>query len=114
MSEKKIVRKHNKVCVLFDYYGNLLTKRKQEILKMSYENDMSLSEIAETLSISRQAVHDNVQQGIMQLEEYEEKLKMFEKDQFLLEKIDTILADNADLQGTDLGEQIDRLREKVL
>ena len=86
---KTAVQKHNEVCLLLDYYGSLLTERRQQILRLYYEEDMSLSEIAELLQITRQAVHDNMQQGISQLEEYETKLRSIERDTLLIDQIKT-------------------------
>ena len=48
------------VALLFDYYGGMLTDKQKEYLDMRYNQDMSLSEIAEELGISRQGVHDNL------------------------------------------------------
>ena len=41
---------------LLDFYGALLTPRRREMLRMRYEEDMSLSEIGAQMGISRQAV----------------------------------------------------------
>ena len=46
--------------LLFDYYGDLLTERQKICFDMHYNQDLSLSEIAQELSISRQAVHDTL------------------------------------------------------
>ena len=43
---------------LYDFYGELLTERQRSVYEMSVLDDLSLSEIADTLSISRQGVHD--------------------------------------------------------
>ncbi len=64
------------VCMLLDFYGQLLTDRTREILEMRFAEDMSLAEIAEELSISRQAVHDTIHRGTTTLTDYEEKLKL--------------------------------------
>ena len=44
---------------LLDAYKTLLTTKQQEILKLYYEEDFSLSEIGEILKISRAAVSDH-------------------------------------------------------
>lgn len=114
MSEKRIVRQHNYICTLIDYYGELLTSRRQQILNMSIENDLSLSEIAEKLDISRQAVHDNLNQAIDQLEQYELILGMVRKDKQLLNKLDQILAEYKSKEKTDLILQLEELKAMVL
>lgn len=67
------------VCLLLDFYGQLLTERTREILELRYQEDMSLAEIAEDLGISRQAAHDAIHRGVDSLTEYEEKLKLVER-----------------------------------
>jgi hypothetical protein len=64
---------------LYDFYGELLTERQRSVYEMSINEDLSLSEIADTLSISRQAVHDIIKRCDHQLEEYEEKLHLVDK-----------------------------------
>ena len=46
--------------LLYDFYGELLTKRQQQIYESVVLEDYSLSEVAEELNISRQGVHDMV------------------------------------------------------
>lgn len=50
------LEKTNQVNLLIDVYGNLMTEKQQRYLSMYYEEDLSLSEIAEILEVSRNAV----------------------------------------------------------
>ena len=59
---------------LLDFYGPLLTAHRREVLRLYCEEDLSLSEIAEQLGISRQGVSDALNKGRKQLSDYEEKL----------------------------------------
>ena len=65
--------------LLYDFYGELLTKRQQQIYESVVLEDYSLSEVAEELNISRQGVHDMIRRCNRTLEEYEEKLHLVEK-----------------------------------
>ena len=65
--------------LLYDFYGELLTKHQQNIYEDAVLNDMSLSEIAEEQGISRQGVHDIVKRCNKILNGYEEKLHLIEK-----------------------------------
>lgn len=67
------------VCLLLDFYGQLLTARTREILELRFQEDMSLAEIAEEREISRQAAHDTIHRGVDSLRNYEEKLKLVER-----------------------------------
>ena len=76
--------------LLYDFYGELLTKRQQQIYENVVLEDYSLSEVAEELNISRQGVHDMIRRCDKALEGYEEKLhlvKNFKKRQIIVKKI---------------------------
>lgn len=60
--------------LLLSFYGAMLTQRQQEILRLYYEEDLSLSEIAELSGISRQAAHDTIRRGAQQLLALENRL----------------------------------------
>ena len=76
--------------LLYDFYGELLTKHQQEIYEgIVYEN-LSLGEIAETQGISRQAVHDIVKRCDKTLLGYEEKLQLVARFASIKEKISQI------------------------
>lgn len=59
---------------LLGIYGGLLTERQYDIMSMYFDDDLSLSEIAEQFGISRQGVHDTVKRGEETLENYEKVL----------------------------------------
>ena len=52
-----------KISILCDLYGKLLTEKQFEFLNDYYNNDLSLSEIAENNNITRQAVRDIIKKG---------------------------------------------------
>ena len=83
--------KHVRIGILLDIYGSLLTNRQLQILNTYYNEDMSLSEIAEEFDISRQGVLDNVKKGDKKLLEYEEKLHILENQENRKSKIDKVL-----------------------
>ena len=62
--------------MLYDFYGELLTPHQRSIYEDAVFQDMSLSEIAENLGISRQGVHDQIRRCDRILQEYEEKLQL--------------------------------------
>ena len=71
--------KLGKESLLYDFYGELLTKRQQEIYENVRFGDLSLSEAAQTCGISRQGIHDMIRRTEAALEAYEEKLGLVEK-----------------------------------
>ena len=65
--------------LLYDFYGELLTERQQQVYDSVVLEDYSLSEVAEDLGISRQGVHDMIKRCNHTLEEYESRLHLVEK-----------------------------------
>lgn len=80
------------VAMLFDFYGEMLTEKQAEAIELYYNEDLSLSEIAEPLGISRQGVRDNIKRGEKQLRELEEKLGLVKRFMQIGEKLDETAA----------------------
>lgn len=66
--------KNLKICLLLDFYGDVLDEHCGAIMRAYYEDDLSLSEIAEGEGISRQGVRHVIKKGEEQLLFLEEKL----------------------------------------
>lgn len=66
------------VAVLLDFYGEMLTEKQRDVIDLYYNQDLSLSEIAEHEGITRQGVRDSIKRGEVFLFELEEKLKLFQ------------------------------------
>ena len=65
--------------LLFDFYGELLTKHQKEVYENIVFNDFSISEVARDSNISRQSVHDMIKRCSDSLEKYESRLHLVEK-----------------------------------
>lgn len=68
-----------KMLILFDFYGNILTDKQQELFDLYYNEDMSLSEISENTGITRQAVRDTVVRVEKILLDTEDKLGLVKR-----------------------------------
>lgn len=80
--------------LLLDFYGKLLTDKQREMFAMKYEDDMSLTEIAEEYNITRQGVSEAIKNAEKTLLEYESKLmlvKRFKSLELIIEKIDKVV-----------------------
>ena len=61
------------ITVLLDFYGEMLTEKQRSFLDYYYNDDLSLSEIAENEGITRQGVSDNIRRA-------ENKMLFWEKE----------------------------------
>lgn len=78
------------ITILLDFYGDMLTPKQREFLDYYYNEDLSLSEIAANVGITRQGVRDAIKRAECQLIEMEERLglvKRFKDVQSGLEEI---------------------------
>lgn len=76
--------------LLYDFYGELLTKHQQQIYEGIVYDNLSLGEIAQEEGISRQAVHDIVKRCDKILQGYEDKLKLVARFGKIKDKISGI------------------------
>ncbi|MGI6109749.1 MAG: YlxM family DNA-binding protein [Eubacteriaceae bacterium] len=65
--------------LLYDFYGDLLTDNQKEILRIYYEDDLGLAEIASITGRSRQSVYDTVKRGRRLMTEYESRLGLVKR-----------------------------------
>lgn len=72
---------------LFDIYGELLTENEKNSFKDYYQEDMSLSEIADDKNISRSAVSKTINVVIDKLNYYEDKLHIYKNNTLLREAL---------------------------
>ena len=71
---------------LFDAYGALLSDGQKTMLSYYLDDDYTITEIAENLGISRQAVMDSITKAEKKLHAYEEKLQFVKKVDMLSEE----------------------------
>ena len=93
----------DKLIILFDYYGELLSDSQKNYFIDYYFHNLTLSEIAENNNVSKNAVSKDLKLACSKLEDFDSKLKLIDKDkkiinlikkegnEELLEKINNIL-----------------------
>ena len=106
--EKKV-----EISILCQMYGKLLTEKQFEFIDDYYNNDLSLSEIAENNHITRQAVRDILKKGEKKLFEYEEKLMFMKRMLNQEKKIEKVLAELTKIQEDDTDKKIANILESV-
>ena len=92
------MEKRFEISLLLDFYGELLTEKQRNIMDMYFNNDLSLSEIAEINNTSRQAIHDTIKRSDNALLVYEEKLKLLNKNHKLKENLKNVISKLDNLQ----------------
>ena len=107
------MEKHVEISMLCQIYGKLLTEKQYEFINDYYNNDLSLSEIAENNNITRQAVRDIIKKGENKLFEYEEKL-LFMKRMLNQEKqIQEILVELSKIEETSSDKKIEKILNNI-
>ena len=107
------MEKNVKISILLDIYGKLLKQKQYKLLDDYYNNDLSLSEIAENENITRQAVRDNLKKGENNLFEYEEKLGFMRKEIMQEESIEAILSEITKIENSMPDKEVAKILQDV-
>ena len=108
--------KNLEIGYLLDFYGDILPERRRDILDLYYNDDLSLSEIAEQMGITRQAVRDSIKKTETELLFYEEKLGLRRKLTEAETRAETALAlcrTAGDCIPAALTEELEALRRAL-
>ena len=111
-AEEKLKDK-GKMRMLCEYDGKLLTEKQYMFLNDYYNNDLSLSEIADNNEITRQAVRDIIKKGENKLFQYEEKLSFMKRMLKQNKKIAKILSELTKIQKEYSDKQIATILEQI-
>lgn len=100
------------ISMLYDFYGDLLTEKQQEVIELYYNEDLSLAEIAAHSGITRQGVRDSIKRAEVQLNDLEERLGLAQrfreikatleaitKNAFEIEQINSRLYNSGDISA---------------
>lgn len=107
------MEKNVQISMLCEIYGKLLTEKQLDILENYYDNDLSLSEIAENEEITRQAVRDIIKKGENKLFDLEEKLGIMKRMLKQKEQIAIILAEISKIEEKSTDKQIAKILTHV-
>lgn len=96
--------------ILYDYYGVLLKENQADIIDLYYNQDLSLSEIAEDMNISRQGVYDALKRAEKSLIDYEEKIKLHEKYEKYLKSAENIMKLASSIDDEKYNNQVEQIK----
>jgi predicted DNA-binding protein YlxM (UPF0122 family) len=105
------LEKTNRINLLFDFYGPLLTEKQRTFLKCHYHDDYSLGEIAADFAISRQAVYEHLKRAEQVLESYERKLGLLDRHERLQAGLRRLEEQIARLPEEWRGELMETVRQ---
>ena len=106
--------KNLEINYLLDFYGEVLNDRKRGVLELYYNEDYSLSEIADQIGISRQGVRDIIKKAEDELIYLEEMLGLYQKFKAIKQSADELLSilDGSDIPS-DLKSRICEFADSV-
>ena len=112
------MEKNVEISVLCQLYGKVLTEKQYEVLNDYYNNDLSLSEIAENNNITRQAVRDIIKKGENKLYELEDGILLMKKvlqEEKTFSKIENELDEIAKLTNSnkEVAEKINIIKKAL-
>lgn len=106
-----------RMTMLYDFYGELLTERQREFYDLYYNEDLSLSEIAENYGLSRQGVRDVIVRAEAVMTDVEDKTGIVKRFMGLQSKIDAIEEAARQLREINYrryeNPELDRLAETI-
>jgi hypothetical protein len=95
-----------RISILLEIYGKLLTPKQYEFMDYYYNEDLSLSEIADNNEITRQAVNTILMKSKKKLEDSEKKLQFMHKQEKVKEQIEKLEQTNVDSKQKKIIEKI--------
>lgn len=94
--------------MLLDLYGEALTAKQRDYLNFYYNDDLSLSEIAENEGITRQGVRDAIKRAESLLFDMESKLKFSQKLEKFQSGLDDIIKFAEEINEYNLANGLSR------
>lgn len=101
------------IIMLFDFYRNILTEKQIEVVDLYYNEDLSLAEISEHLSITRQGVRDNIKRAENILIDMEDKLHLVEKHNRVMSAVSGISKEIEAMEMNDSATTLPWVMEHV-
>ena len=110
-----MMAKNMEMSFLFDFYGDMLTAKQRDVVELYYDNDLSLSEIAENAGITRQGVRDSIKRAEAQLLEMEDRLGLARRFREMSQQRETLVQAAQDIREyNDRGARSMEIKELAL
>ncbi len=107
------------ISYLLDFYGDVLTEKQRDVMEQYYNDDLSLSEIADNFGITRQGVRDAIKRGEHTILELEEKVGFARRYRLMRESVESLeqLTNDINFYNNNnyaMSEDIRRSAEAIL
>ena len=96
------------VVLLADFYGEMLTENQRKFIEFYYNDDLSLSEIAQNEGITRQGVRDAVKRAENQLFDMEKKLGFAERSRKINDALGEIIESTEVINNYNMNVSLSR------
>ncbi|CAM3354496.1 putative DNA-binding protein [Marinicrinis lubricantis] len=109
----EVLEKVIRINLLMDFYEPLLTEKQRSVLRYYYVDNFSLSEIADLVSTSRQAVNDHLKRAEQTLEDYETKLNLVRKHESRVQLLEQLreAVSSGEPDHADMIQWLEQLEE---
>ncbi len=107
------LEKNLEISLLFDFYGVMLSDTQQQAVNLYYNDDLSLKETADILSMSRQGVRDALSRAKKSLYTYEENLKLCERFSKTRQGLEQIISSSKQLMELSQDKAITELSQNI-
>lgn len=109
--------KNLNIGMLLDFYGQMLTDKQKDAVDFYYNEDLSLTEIAEAMSISRQGARDLIKRAEKQLLDFEESLGLVKRFSKISEELLRVLGCCNNIlkisNDTEISENIEEIQNLI-
>jgi len=110
-----------RICLLLDFYANMLTDKQREAVDLYYNEDLSLAEISEHTGITRQGVRDSIKHAESILLDTEQRLGFAARFESQRGTVNEMLAAADELDelnarhqtGAEMSKLIETIRQGV-
>lgn len=107
--------KNLSISSLFDFYGDILSEKQRDAIESYYNDDLTLSEVAQNQGITKQGARDIIKRAENQLIVMEEKLNLFHKFKEMTNSLELIVSASMKIQELEPeNEQIQDLLSIII
>lgn len=108
-----MIEKRELLNELYDLYGSMLTDKQRNYFILYYQEDLSLSEIAEEEEISRNAVYDNLKRTENLLISFEEKLGFRKRIEVTRNDLEKVIGVIGEIEESGDTEELQMVKEYI-